>query len=294
MIIDVTNLKKNYKKQEVLKGIDIQVETPQILALVGPNGAGKTTLMNCMMNLLPFNDGHVTILGKKHTDTSMFYDVSYMQDNRILYGDLTAYDHLAFICDIQKLPKNRIRGIAKRVGMTSYLKKRVRSFSLGMKQHLLLAMAIINEPKVLLMDEPINGLDPTSAINMRNILLELYAEGTTILISSHNLDEIDRLTNTIYFMKNGTLLKESLENFATNQYIVRVNKPEDAITALTERNLVYQITDNHELKFEESYQSLHTVLETLYASQIQVLEIQNERVGAERRYLELFESEITS
>ena len=294
MIIDVTNLKKNYKKQEVLKGIDIQVETPQILALVGPNGAGKTTLMNCMMNLLPFNDGHVTILGKKHTDTSMFYDVSYMQDNRILYGDLTAYDHLAFICDIQKLPKNRIRGVAERVGMASYLKKRVRSFSLGMKQHLLLAMAIINEPKVLLMDEPINGLDPTSAINMRNILLELYAEGTTILISSHNLDEIDRLTNTIYFMKNGTLLKESLENFATNQYIVRVNKPEHAIKALTERNLVYQITDNHELKFEESYQSLHTVLETLYASQIQVLEIQNERVGAERRYLELFESEITS
>ena len=291
MIIDVTNLKKNYKNQEVLKGIDIQVETPQILALVGPNGAGKTTLMNCMMNLLPFNEGHITFLGKKHTDTSMFYDVSYMQDNRILYGDLTAHDHLAFICDIQKIPKTNIYAVAGRVGMESYLQKRVRSFSLGMKQHLLLAMAIINEPKVLLMDEPINGLDPTSAINMRNILLELHAEGTTILISSHNLDEIDRLTNTIYFMKNGNLLKESLENFATSQYIVRVDKPILAQTALTERRLVYQMIDSNKVTFEETKQSLQTVLETLYAHQVQILEIQNERVGAERRYLELFESE---
>jgi ABC-2 type transport system ATP-binding protein len=293
MIIDVTTLKKNYKNQEVLKGIDIQVETPQILALVGPNGAGKTTLMNCMMNLLPFNEGHVTLLGKKHTDSSIFYDVSYMQDNRILYGDLTAHDHLAFICDIQKLPKSRILSVAERVGMASYLKIRVRKFSLGMKQHLLLAMAIINEPKILLMDEPINGLDPTSAINMRNILLELHAEGTTILISSHNLDEIDRLTNTIYFMKNGTLLKESIEDFATNQYILSVDKPEQARLALTGRGLSYQMTDNHKLTFEEINQSLHTVLETLYKHQIQVLEIQNERVGAERRYLELFESEQT-
>ena len=291
MIINVNNLKKNYKNQEVLKGINIQVETPQILALVGPNGAGKTTLMNCMMNLLPVNDGHITFLGKNHSDTSIFYDVSYMQDNRILYGDLTAHDHLAFICDIQKLPKSRILAVAERVGMAGYLKKRVRKFSLGMKQHLLLAMAIINEPKILLMDEPINGLDPTSAINMRNILLELHAEGTTILISSHNLDEIDRLTNTIYFMKNGTLLKESIEDFATNQYILSVDKTEQARLALTEHGLSYQMTDNHKLTFEEINQSLHTVLETLYKHQIQVLEIQNERVGAERRYLELFESE---
>ena len=291
MIIDVINLKKNYKKQEVLKGINIQVETPQILALVGPNGAGKTTLMNCMMNLLTFNEGHVTLLDKKHTDTSIFYDVSYMQDNRILYGDLTAYDHLAFICDIQNLSKSRIQAVTERVGMSNYLKKRVRNFSLGMKQHLLLAMAIINEPKILLMDEPINGLDPTSTINMRNILLELHADGTTILISSHILDEIDRLTNTIYFMKNGTLLKESLEDLAFNQYIIHIDKPEQARTVLKERCLTYEMIDTHHLMFEESNQTLHTVLEALYANKIQVLEIQNERVGAERRYLELFESE---
>src|SRR5699024_8269864 len=97
------------------------------------------------------------------------------------------------------------------------------NYSLGMKQHLLLSMVIINQPKLLLMDEPLNGLDPTSAINMRRILLELYEEGTTIVVSSHNLGEIDRLTNTIYFMKDGALLKESLEDFAVNRYHVEVD-----------------------------------------------------------------------
>lgn len=293
MIIDVKGLKKQYKKQEVLKGIDIQVESPQILALVGPNGAGKTTLMNCMMNLLSFNEGSIELMGKKHTDTSIFYNVSYMQDNRILYGDLTAYDHLQFICDIQKLHTSRIQAVAERVGMSNYLKKRVRSFSLGMKQHLLLAMSIISEPKLLLMDEPINGLDPTSAINMRNILLELNAEGTTILISSHNLDEIDRLTSTIYFMKNGALLKESLDDFATNNYTLRVNQPVMAQQVLNERGLSFQMTDFESVSFEETIQPLHIVLETLYNHHIQVLSVQNERVGAERRYRELFESELS-
>ncbi|MGB3260403.1 MAG: ABC transporter ATP-binding protein, partial [Paenisporosarcina sp.] len=109
----------------------------------------------------------------------------------------------------------------------------------------------------------------------------------------HNLDEIDRLTNTIYFMKNGTLLKESLEDFATNQYIIQVDKPELARTALTECSIIFQMTDAHELTIEESKQSLNQVLETLYTHQIQILQIQNVRIGAERRYLELFESEQT-
>ena len=113
MIVQVNGLKKRYKKDWVLKGIDITIEEPQIIALVGPNGSGKTTLLNCMTNLLSFNEGSVEILGKANTAPSLFYEISYLQDNRILYGNLTAYDHLKFICRVQnclfhvsrKLPK---------------------------------------------------------------------------------------------------------------------------------------------------------------------------------------------
>ncbi|GEN45727.1 ABC transporter ATP-binding protein [Alkalibacillus haloalkaliphilus] len=291
MIVKVDGLKKKYKKDWVLKGIDIEVEEPQIIALVGPNGSGKTTLMNCMTNLLTYDQGEVELLGQKNSDTKIFKDVSYLQDNRILYGTLTAYDHLKFICDVQGLPKSKIEEVAKRVGMESYLKKRVQNFSLGMKQHLLLAMVIINDPKVLLMDEPLTGLDPTSAIDMRNILLELREEGTTVIVSSHNLDEIDRLTNKIYFLKDGALLKESLEQFATKEYYLTVDDLEKAKGVLEEAAVPFLIYNQEQVTFEETDVELQTVIDHLNKQGVAILDIENERVGAEKRYRELFEGD---
>ncbi|MFS0674668.1 ATP-binding cassette domain-containing protein [Ornithinibacillus sp. 179-J 7C1 HS] len=294
MIVEVNNLKKRYKKQMVLKGIDIQVEEPQIIALVGPNGSGKTTLLNCMTNLLSFQEGEVKLLGKKQTDASIFRDVSYLQDNRILYGNLTGYDHLKFICSVQKIDISKIKEVAERVGMEKYLKKRVRNYSLGMKQHLLLAMVIINEPKLLLMDEPLNGLDPTSAINMRKILLELYEEGTTIIVSSHNLDEIDRLTNTIYFMKDGALLKESLQDISSKKYLITVNDIEKAKRVLHEKVIPFTVTDQYQLGFEETDVDLQSFINSLNDNAITIKDIEVQKVGAEKRYRELFEEELSS
>lgn len=291
MIIQVENLHKHYKKQHVLKGIDMTVDEPQIIALVGPNGSGKTTLLNCMTNLLPFNEGSVKLLGKKNTDISVFKDVSYLQDNRILYGDLTGYDHLKFVCSVQQIQPERIRQVTDRVGMTAYVKKRVRNYSLGMKQHLLLAMAILNEPKLLLLDEPLNGLDPSSAITMRNILLELYAEGTTIFISSHNLDEIDRLTDTIYFMKNGALLKESLQDFSRSEYTITVDEPEKVASVLEQAGLLFRTNEEGQIEFVETDVPLQLLLDQLKAGGLSILRIDNRKIGAERRYQELFTEE---
>ncbi|MGN7410281.1 ABC transporter ATP-binding protein [Sporosarcina sp. SAFN-010] len=290
MIIQVENLQKQYKKQNVLRGIDITVDKPQIIALVGPNGSGKTTLLNCMMNLLSFKEGSVKLLGKKNTDISVFKDVSYLQDNRILYGDLTGYDHLKFVCSIQQIPNGRIRQVTDRVGMTAYMKKRVRNYSLGMKQHLLLAMAILNEPKLLL-DEPLNGLDPSSAITMRNILLELYAQGTTIFISSHNLDEIDRLTNTIYFMKDGTLLKESLQDISRSEYTITVDEPEKVATVLEQAEILFRRNEGGQIEFVETDAPLQLLLDQLKAGGLNIVRIENRKIGAERRYQELFTEE---
>lgn len=291
MIMQLKGLKKQYKKQLVLKGIDIQVDTPEIIALVGPNGSGKTTLLNCMTNLISFNEGQIELLGKKHTDSSLFYDVSFLQDNRILYEHLTGYDHLQFICKVQKLPRGEIKAVAERVGMANYLKKRVRNYSLGMKQHLLLAMVIINKPKLLLMDEPLNGLDPTSAINMRRILLELYEEGTTIFISSHNLDEIDRLTKTIYFMKDGALLKESLKDYFMKEYVITVDNLEYAKKILRDKNIPFVTKGKHQLGINETSIEVQGFIDHLNKNGIVIKDIEIEKIGAEKRYRELFEQE---
>lgn len=294
MIVHVEGLKKQYKNHLVLKEVHIKIDSPQIVALVGPNGAGKTTLLNCMTNLQSINEGKVELLGKRHTDPSIFYDVSYLQDNRILYGSLTGFDHLKFICSVQKLPETRIQEVAKRVGMTDYLKKRVRNYSLGMKQHLLLAMVIMNEPKLLLMDEPLNGLDPTSALNMRKILLELYKAGTTIIISSHNLDEIDRLTNTIYFMKDGVLLKESLLEFSSKHYLISVNDVKRAKALLEDIQIPFTITSQNQFSFQETeLPLLQTAIDVWNRHVVSIQDIEVQKIGAEKRYRELFEEELS-
>lgn len=291
MIINVQGLKKRYHQQDVLKDITFQIENPQIVALVGPNGSGKTTMLNCLMNLLPFQEGEITILGKNHKDPSLFYEVSYLQDNRVLYGDLTGYDHLKFICKVQKLPISKVKEVAEYIGMDSYGKKRVRSYSLGMKQHLLLAMAVINNPKLILLDEPINGLDPTSAIHMRNILMDLHAKGTTIIISSHNLEEIDKMTNTIYFMKDGRILEESLTNLNIPHYSLFVSNAEQALQHLMNYAEDIQLQEGV-LTFSEATLPLQKAIKLLYKNDIQIMKIENKKIGAEKRYMELFESEL--
>src|SRR5690625_1942677 len=263
MIIQVNNLKKRYKKELVLKGINIEVEKPSIIALVGPNGSGKTTLLNCMTNLLSFQEGTIQLVGKNYTDPKLFKEVSYLQDNRVLYGNLTGYDHLKFICSVQDIPYEKINQVAERVGMSSYLKKRVRNYSLGMKQHLLLSMAIINDPKLLLLDEPLTGLDPTSAITVRKILLELAKEDVTIILSSHNLDEIDRVNNRIYFLKDGALLKESLDDFSINEYYIKVNQPDKAEAILKEKQVSFRRNEQDAFTFEETENSLQNFISLL-------------------------------
>lgn len=292
MIIHTENVKKRYKKEWVLKGIDIKVETPQIIALVGPNGSGKTTLLNCMTNLLPLDDGTVELMGKKHTNPNLFKEVSYLQDNRILYDTLTGYDHLKFICGIQKIPYTKISKVAERIGMSGYLKKRVRNYSLGMKQHLLLAMAIINKPKLLLLDEPLTGLDPTSVITMRNILLELYKEGVTIFLSSHNLDEIDRLTNSIYFVKDGQLLKESLLDLEVRQYIVEVHDVNQAKSILKDEGTPFSDMGENKVSFLDTDIELELFINKMYENEVGIRNIDQAKIGAEQRYQELFKEVI--
>lgn len=213
MIIKVNNLDKFYKSKQVLKNINFEISTPSIMGLVGPNGAGKTTLMNCITNLINYQNGDIEILGKSNKDAEIFKEISFMQDNRVLYPYLTGYDHLKYICDIQNIDYKEIKNISEKIGINSYLNMKTKEYSLGMKQHLLIAMAIINKPKLIIMDEPLNGLDPDSIIATRELIKELHNDGTTILISSHSLSELDLITSDIIFIKNGEIV---IENDYTN------------------------------------------------------------------------------
>ena len=148
----------------------------------------------------------------------IFREISFLKDNRVLYSYLTGLDHLQFIAYAQSLPKSRIDEVCEIIGINNYVRDKTGTYSLGMKQHLLLAMAIMNKPKLMILDEPLNGLDPTSIIKIRKLLKEMANEGTAILLSSHTLSEIDLITSDILFLSEGKIIDEDISRYKTIEY----------------------------------------------------------------------------
>jgi len=288
LILSVEGISKAYGRQQVLQDITFSIGKPRILALVGPNGSGKSTLLNIIANLVKPDRGTVTVLGRPNRDPGMFREFSYMQDNTVLYEYLTGYDHLQFIASVQRLGKEDIEAAAERIGTAGYLDKKVENYSLGMKQQLLLTMAILNKPKLLILDEPLNGLDPTNAIKVRNLLLDLVEDGTAILLSSHNLAEIDQVTRDVLFLKDGQLLEEDLQSLERTYYILTVEGPESAAEALRVAGIPITKQTGAKLTVMPGSVSINRLFLALDGRGITVLDMEKRVLGAEDRYRTLF------
>ncbi|WP_096155608.1 ABC transporter ATP-binding protein [Bacillus sp. FJAT-45066] len=292
MILQVRNIHKSYGKQKVLQDVSLTMDKPEIVALVGPNGSGKSTLLSIITNLLTADKGEVTILNRTNKDPDIFREISFMQDNSVLYDYLTGYDHLQFIASLQGISKEQIIENADRIGITSYLNKTVGNYSLGMKQHLLLAMATLNKPKLLILDEPLNGLDPTSAIKVRNLLLELNKEGATILLSSHNLAEIDRVTSQVLFLKDGVLIEEDISQFERECYQIGVDEAPAAVQLLENEGIQVQAEKSiNTITIYTKDISINEIVSLLLSNQITILDIEKKVLGSEDRYRKIFEGQ---
>ena len=208
-ILKIENLSKSYDKNLVLKNINLEIEEGSIFGLIGPNGAGKSTLMKSILGLVKKDSGSISLYGKeineknqKETNKNM----GSLIENPSFYDHLTAYDNLDLICDMKNIKKDNIDKVLKDVGLFTSKNKKVRDFSLGMKQRLGIAIALIGNPKFLILDEPINGLDPYGIEEMRDLFQNIVKNSnTSILISSHILDEIEKISSHIGILKNGVL-----------------------------------------------------------------------------------------
>ena len=295
MIVEVKNLNKSYGKHKVLNDLSFKIEKPQVLALIGPNGSGKSTLMNCMMNLISFDSGEIEILGKSNKDYEIFREVSFLKDNRILYPYLTGFDHLKYICDIQKIPQKRIDQVIELADIGSFYKKIVSSYSLGMKQRLILAMALCNNPKLILMDEPLNGLDTDSIFKFRDLIKNLGENNTTILISSHSLNELDYITNDILFLKGGSVIYEDIEIYKQTEYRIFLENSDDmkvlqSFFDTNSGNIKYQIKEaENSIIFNLPDSKINQVLSFIHENNIKIKKILAKTYGAEDRYRKIFD-----
>ena len=211
-IVEIKELFKIIDKEEILSDISLQIAEGEIYGLLGPNGAGKTTLMKCMLSLLTITSGSIEIFGKNIQEyrEEILSQVGSIIETPIFYENCTAKEILEI--HAQYMGKNTteldIINTLRMVGLKNTTKK-VKEFSLGMRQRLGLARAFLMKPRLLILDEPINGLDPVGIQEIRNLLQLLSKEhGITILISSHILSEISQIADKIGVIKNGSMIEQ--------------------------------------------------------------------------------------
>lgn len=210
-VIETNNLSKKYSKNLVVNSVNMHVEKGKIYGLLGKNGAGKTTTMCMLLNLTYPSSGDIFLFGKNARRYSNVYsNIGSIIETPGFYENLTAYENLKVIAKIRgDYDPFRINSVLKMVNLDTEKSKEFRDFSLGMKQRLGIAAAIMHSPELLILDEPINGLDPFGIKEIRQLLKRLSHEfGITILISSHILSEIENIADVIGFMDGGVLIEE--------------------------------------------------------------------------------------
>lgn len=204
--INVLNVSRKFDEKMILNRISFQAQKGEIIGLLGANGAGKTTLLKLMSGLLEPDEGEVSILGRNtwYERDKVLKNIGVMIETPVFYEHLTAFENIQIHLEYMGVQTD-INQILTLVGLVGVDKKPVSKFSLGMKQKLGIARAISHNPKVLLLDEPINGLDPVAILEVRELLKKLKAQGMTILLSSHILNEVFETVENIVILSNGKL-----------------------------------------------------------------------------------------
>ncbi len=211
-VIEVINLKKCYGEKEALQGISFAVDQGEIFGFLGPNGAGKTTTIRILAGQLRPNSGEARILGR-----DVFKGMAEIQpkmgvvpEKANLYERLSVKENLEFFCRLYGCPLSNADRYLELVNLAEEKKTQVKKLSKGMKQRVLLARALLHEPAVLFLDEPTAGLDPASASNIHQLLKRLNAEGMTILLTTHNMEEVDILCRQVAFLDRGLIAASGL------------------------------------------------------------------------------------
>lgn len=228
--IEIEGLVKLYKNFRALDGVTISVDEGDIFGFLGPNGAGKTTTINCCLGLIKPDSGTVTINGinVEENPVKVKEICGYLPENYGFYGNLTARQNLLYFSEFYPNPKDNVDELLSLVGLSDFADKKVAEFSRGMKQRLALAQALINDPEVIFLDEPTNGLDPQGIADFREIIRKLNREGKTIFYSSHILSEVKETCKSIGIINKGKIVATGrISDFSRMEIAVQTEPPAD-------------------------------------------------------------------
>lgn len=301
-VLEVNDLHKKIGKREIIKGVSFSVEEGEIFGFLGPNGAGKTTTIRMLVGLIKPTSGSISICGHdlKNESIKALGEVGAVVENPELYKYLSGRENLMQIARIRKISKEDVLDTIKLVGLENRIDDTVRKYSLGMKQRLGLAASLLSSPKLLILDEPTNGLDPSGILDFREVVKNAARQrGMAVFVSSHILSEVQNLCDTVAFINDGVI--KAVESVVNNS----MKTEKDVITLVTsnKNEEVINILDN--LEFVQSCKvtekGIEIILEAngtsklvkaLVKEDFNIDEIYKERRGLEQRYMELVEGGI--
>lgn len=293
-MLKISDLNITYNNRKILNDVSLQIGTKEIIGLLGPNGAGKTTLMKliCGLDLSYTGEIHINNTNLKKDRLEAISNISAMIENPKFYDFLTGKENLEQLARLELLPHDEVDNILKLVGLYNDKDVIYKKYSLGMKQRLYLAQAIMGNKKLLILDEPTNGLDANGILEFREILSKLIAEkDLSILISSHKLDEIEKICNKIIFINNGNILLtedvKSIRN-STHKFKVYTDMKKECINIFYDNSDILNIAEFPEgVIITYKANSLRKIIEILIYQGIEFTNLITISKTLEERYLDI-------
>jgi len=289
--IEVSGLRKRFGATQALDGMTFAVPPGRVTGFVGPNGAGKSTTIRVILGLDAPDEGHALIGGQPYQQLHQpLRRVGALVDAAALQPSRTGRSHLLWMARSQKLPARRVDEVIELVGLARAARRKAGGFSLGMRQRLGIAAAMLGDPPVLILDEPFNGMDPEGIIWIRHFLRSLAAEGRTVLVSSHLMGELQDTADQVVVVGRGKVLADAtvdelLARAAGDQVLLRTPEPGNAVTALEPAGATVAVTDHGALTVTGI--GAQRVVEVLSQAGVAFSEVTTRRASLEDVYLQL-------
>lgn len=296
-IVKVNNLTKFYGKNKVLSNVSLKIQEKEIVGLIGPNGAGKSTLMKCLTSLVFFQEGEIIICGydiQKQREKALSVQSSLIEMPG-MYPNMSGEANLIYFAKLRSCNEEQYQFAKEFTGLGDALKKKTKEYSLGMKQRLGLGIALLSEPKFLILDEPMNGLDPDGVIALRESLKYLVEEKEmSILISSHQLGEIEKMASRVIFLNHGEVVDYDGTFIQKKFYILETKQIDALVHTLTNKEECYQyqkIGKNQILLETSEKNTLQKVLIKAEMQGIEISDIYKKTANIEDIYRHIFKGE---
>jgi ABC-2 type transport system ATP-binding protein len=300
--IEVRGLQKSFRRRlrsskMAVDGLDLDVPTGGVFGFLGPNGSGKTTTIRCLLGLVRPSSGECRVLGAPTPSelSRVVGGIGSIVETPTLFGGFTGRRNLELFATMSRIPRTRIDEVLDRVLLTDAADDRVRTYSLGMKQRLGLAAVLLKEPELLILDEPANGLDPAGLKEVRDLLRTLADEGRTVFLSSHLLNEVQMICDSVAILAHGRCIAqgpvdEVLQVRGGNAFVVRAPKIRDAKNVLNKAGFPSSFRGDQSLRVVAPAADAGKVTKALSDAKIYLTELRPEEISLEAVFLELTES----